>query len=323
MSAPIYRPDRTLAEGEHLLIEASAGTGKTYQTEGLVVRLVAERGVPIERILVITYTRAAAAELRSRVHDCLSQAHRSLRAGEKRGKHSVLDGLLALEDRAGALENLTRALRDFDRAPISTIHRFCQRTLEQQGFSAGIEPVSGVLGDPTEIRRQIVTDTLAWLYAEATEEQLTLLQAMGWTRETLADIVKDMTGAERPVVEPSAGEHDELERWVLGQTAAWETKLEEFRSWWGTPEAERCCVAYQEDAGRTEKRIDGIKSNIEFATIVENWIESGGEKASGWLKFLRLDDLENAWKDKPVTKEKFAGLELARRFTETEGVRKF
>ena len=54
-------------------IEASAGTGKTYALSGLVVRYVAERGVPIDEILVVTFTRAATAELRERVRSRLVQ----------------------------------------------------------------------------------------------------------------------------------------------------------------------------------------------------------------------------------------------------------
>ena len=50
-----------LAQVRHALIEASAGTGKTYQTEGLAVRLVVEQGIAIDRLLVITFTRAATA----------------------------------------------------------------------------------------------------------------------------------------------------------------------------------------------------------------------------------------------------------------------
>ncbi|HEX7442627.1 MAG TPA: UvrD-helicase domain-containing protein, partial [Acidimicrobiales bacterium] len=50
-----------------LMIEASAGTGKTYTLAGLVTRFVAETDRPIDQVLVVTYTRAAAAELRDRV----------------------------------------------------------------------------------------------------------------------------------------------------------------------------------------------------------------------------------------------------------------
>ena len=53
--------------GSRLVIEASAGTGKTFAIAGLVTRYVVEAGVPIDQILVVTFTRAAAAELRERV----------------------------------------------------------------------------------------------------------------------------------------------------------------------------------------------------------------------------------------------------------------
>ena len=63
-----------LDEGRTILLEASAGTGKTYQIAGLVARLVAQYRVPIDRILVITFTNAATAELKKRVRERLAKA---------------------------------------------------------------------------------------------------------------------------------------------------------------------------------------------------------------------------------------------------------
>jgi exodeoxyribonuclease V beta subunit len=95
----------------HAVIEASAGTGKTYTLEHLVVELV-RRGTPIDRILVVTFTEKATREMRVRVRDRLAQSAR----GEP---------------------SLGRALASFDRAPISTIHGFCQRLLTEHAFASG------------------------------------------------------------------------------------------------------------------------------------------------------------------------------------------
>lgn len=95
----------------HAVIEASAGTGKTYTLEHLVLDLV-RRGTEIERILVVTFTEKATREMRVRVRDRLAEGVRT-------------EPVLA------------RALAAFDRAPISTIHGFCQRLLGEHAFATG------------------------------------------------------------------------------------------------------------------------------------------------------------------------------------------
>jgi exodeoxyribonuclease V beta subunit len=64
------------------LLEASAGTGKTYSLAGLILRLVAEEFIPIREILAVTYTIAATAELKERVRERLHQAATQLRSGK-------------------------------------------------------------------------------------------------------------------------------------------------------------------------------------------------------------------------------------------------
>ena len=74
MSAPsIFSLTGPLPTGR-VAIEASAGTGKTYTLAGLVVRYVAETEVPVDELLIVTFTRAAAAELRDRVRTRLTEA---------------------------------------------------------------------------------------------------------------------------------------------------------------------------------------------------------------------------------------------------------
>ena len=120
------------------VLEASAGTGKTYSIAHLLVRLVAEQGVPVESVLVVTFTRLATAELRERLRERVSQAAGALRGGE------VEDTLLAdwaakasPDDRDLWLRRLDVAREDFDRASISTIHGFCQRMLQLNAFESG------------------------------------------------------------------------------------------------------------------------------------------------------------------------------------------
>ena len=134
-----------------LLIEASAGTGKTYALTTLVARLIIEERFGIDRLLIVTFTISAAGELRTRVRRLLQAARRaasgaSVDPGSQAGRlrrrwqrHGIRD-----ED---ALRRLTRAVRDLDRANITTIHGFCQRTLVEFALHAGTPFSFEVSGD--------------------------------------------------------------------------------------------------------------------------------------------------------------------------------
>ncbi len=115
------------------LIEASAGTGKTYNIEGLFVRLVLEKRLPVDQILVLTFTNAATEELKERIRSKLAKA------GHAFAGASVADPFIEKLVRrypdsktAGAL--IHEALIGFDRAAIFTIHGFCQRILRENAF---------------------------------------------------------------------------------------------------------------------------------------------------------------------------------------------
>ncbi len=110
-----FDPDRVPLRGERL-VEAGAGTGKTWTLVRLHRRLLLEKKIPIDRILVVTFTNAATAEVKTRIRE---ELRRLLDAGE------------------GEEDLLRRALRDFDRAPVSTIHGFCGRVLQEEAFQSG------------------------------------------------------------------------------------------------------------------------------------------------------------------------------------------
>ena len=95
-SGPIqYDPTETLPDARTLL-EASAGTGKTYTIGGLFVRLVAEEGLGVESILVVTFTEAATADLRQRIRERVRHALAVVRGEEQPGEDLVFQRLAAL-----------------------------------------------------------------------------------------------------------------------------------------------------------------------------------------------------------------------------------
>lgn len=124
------------------LLEASAGTGKTFSIKHLVLRLVVEEKMPIERILVVTFTRAATAELAARI-----QAHIAETSGYVTGmlEADEVDPLVVKQVDKWKADNLDEkdiaallraALSGFDNAAIYTIHSFCQKMLTNHAFSA-------------------------------------------------------------------------------------------------------------------------------------------------------------------------------------------
>ena len=116
------------------LIEASAGTGKTYTLAMLVLRFVIEQNLPIEKILVVTFTKAATEELKERVRLRLADAKRALRLGE----NELFDWLDALPIENSEIERrLQIALLTIDQASIFTIHSFCQKVLREHALESG------------------------------------------------------------------------------------------------------------------------------------------------------------------------------------------
>lgn len=134
MTAPLYEKPDILAlipKDRHAVIEASAGTGKTFTLEHLVVDLVLEKNVPIEQILVVTFTEKATAELRLRLRQMLEKLLR-LRETPANSAGKVF---WTIDEQARA--RLEKALLALDTASISTIHSFCQRTLTEHAFANG------------------------------------------------------------------------------------------------------------------------------------------------------------------------------------------
>lgn len=138
-------------------IEASAGTGKTWSIAALYLRLVLERALPVERILVVTYTTAATAELKSRIRARLNEARDSFRTGDGNGD-PVLAALLQRIDPARAETLLTLAIESFDLAAIHTIHGFCQRALAERAFESGQAFETELMTDQTPLLRETVRD---------------------------------------------------------------------------------------------------------------------------------------------------------------------
>ena len=126
------------------LLEASAGTGKTFTIAALAARYVAE-GLPLDRLLVITFTRMATGELRERVRERLVSAAEGLSAALAGISPNEDDDILCLlgtgatEEVEHRRERLAKTIADFDAATIETTHGFCLEVLSGLGTAGDIE----------------------------------------------------------------------------------------------------------------------------------------------------------------------------------------
>jgi exodeoxyribonuclease V beta subunit len=167
------------------VLEASAGTGKTYTIEGLVARYVAE-GLPLRRLLVVTFTRIATAELRDRVRRRLVTIADHLDACIGGGPAACADPIASLlaeqtggdpTARRDMYAHLSAALTDFDAATISTIHGFCQQVLAGVGLTGEMDRQATLIEDERELIDAVVDDVLVRRFANAADETVRIKRA--------------------------------------------------------------------------------------------------------------------------------------------------
>ncbi len=149
-----------------VLIEASAGTGKTWNIGLIYLRLLLEQGLRAEQILVTTFTDAAAQELRERLRRRLIEAERLLQstASDESADPTSLAAYLAVLRRSGddagrlALRRIQLARAELDRAPIATMHALCQRIQRDYPLESGAAFSADRLFDEGELLRECVED---------------------------------------------------------------------------------------------------------------------------------------------------------------------
>jgi exodeoxyribonuclease V beta subunit len=142
-------------------IEASAGTGKTWNICALYVRLLLEKKLAADAILVVTFTKAATAELHERIRSRLVEIAHAMETGETGGDaflERLFDTTLAHIDHDEALKRIHIALHTFDQAAIHTIHAFCQRALQEAPFAAAMPFAFDLEADDSALRFEMAAD---------------------------------------------------------------------------------------------------------------------------------------------------------------------
>jgi len=198
------------------LIEASAGTGKTFTIAGIYLRLVLELRLEVSQILLVTFTEAATKELKERIRKRLKEAENAFENGAS--NDPLLSGLLLnISDHAEARRLLCGAVRCFDEAAIFTIHGFCQRMLQENPFESGSLCDTELMTDQGIILREIAQDYWRINCYEATRERVSAAGAAGISPGSLLVMARRFSG------DPSAGvipdppaDTGETADWLLG-----------------------------------------------------------------------------------------------------------
>lgn len=160
------------------LIEASAGTGKTYSITGLILRLILEKHLQLRDILTVTFTEAATQELRDRVRQRLQAALEDLHRGAS--EDAIVDAFFKKGDKAIGIRELDVAIQSFDEAQIFTIHGFCQRMLNDYAFESCAHFDTTLVTDPKPLFEEVARDFWRLRFYEA--KPLLPKLAMAWKR---------------------------------------------------------------------------------------------------------------------------------------------
>ena len=139
------------------LIEASAGTGKTYNITRLYIRLLLETDFQVQNILVMTFTNAATQELRLRLDKEIRYAIQQWQSSESQ-PDAFYSALIELHAPDKAKLKLQRALQNLDEAAVFTIHGFCKKVLADQAFESGLRFDAGLDTDLDILYVQVVQD---------------------------------------------------------------------------------------------------------------------------------------------------------------------
>lgn len=317
----IWQVDSPLpSPGQTILLEASAGTGKTWQISTIYARLVVCEGVKVEEILAMTFTKAATAELGERIRKRLEEAaallntERPWSTQDQAQWPSVLctlslEELKTLEqifwaegeDRKARFLKAQIALGMLDQASISTIHSFSQQMLRLFAFESGQDPDLEVMAQIDRLIDEAVADAEAWALRMLKDEPL----IYGWVKKQKFDTgaLKSLASLLMQSTEPQFSPQQaqvlkELEplsmegRWqhflnvAKPKFESLQAKVEDFRSWWRTP------VQSSDDPPRyryqelVDKYVSDFTAHpwLKGSKYQENYPQSSTEKVDKWFE---------------------------------------
>jgi exodeoxyribonuclease V beta subunit len=172
------------------VLEASAGTGKTFALAGLVTRYVADGVATLDQMLLITFGRAASQELRDRVRRQMAHAAAAFDDPSLVGDNGLVAHLMkgTDEERAERRRRLRDALAGFDAATIATTHQFCQLVLRSLGVAGDSDSRVTLVESLTDLVTEVVDDLyLAHFGSQRDDPELTYPDALRLARDVVAN----------------------------------------------------------------------------------------------------------------------------------------
>ena len=188
------------------VLEASAGTGKTYTIAALAARYVAE-GTPLDRLLLITFTRMATGELRDRVRERLVGCEQELSRILARAQLSLPthpDPIVALlasgspEQVAVRRDRLARAVADFDAATIATTHGFCQEVLAELSTVGDLDRETVFVEDVSDLLEEALDDLYVRRFGPRGGARFTRAEALQIARAAVFNPMAKLEPADEP-----------------------------------------------------------------------------------------------------------------------------
>jgi exodeoxyribonuclease V beta subunit len=299
------------------LIEASAGTGKTFTISALYLRLVLGHGGELSgfgqellppQILVVTFTDAATKELRDRIRTRLAEAARFFRE-----EIEAPDGLIAdlregfaAEQWAGCASRLDIAAQWMDEAAVSTIHSWCQRMLREHAFDSGSLFTQSLETDHSDLLGEVLRDYWRKFCYPMSGD------ALNWVRENwggpaaLLPRVRALFGSERGPVTQNPTEL--IEQSIHERREALKTLKSPWANW--AAELHAICI-------------DGVKCKVvDGRKMQERYFKPWFDKLIAWANdedqeqldlgtgFTRLtpDGIAEAWKNNPPSHPAFEAM---------------
>jgi exodeoxyribonuclease V beta subunit len=181
---PVFDICGPLPEGTTLL-EASAGTGKTWTIGALCTRFVAEGVARLDEMLVVTFGRAASQELRERVRAQLVAAEHALAEPDSPTEDDLVRLLRDADPEEVRLrrQRLREALASFDGATIATTHQFCQLVLRSLGVAGDSDSTARLVEDLEDLLSEVVDDIYLRGFVDEADPAFTHAEAMSIGRQ--------------------------------------------------------------------------------------------------------------------------------------------
>ena len=266
------------------LLEASAGTGKTFALAHLVLRLVAEAELSLAQVLVVTFTDAAAAELRDRIGQRLQQALACLQEPSLDPPDPVLaTWLKPLMAQTKPLQaRLLLALEELDSADITTIHGFCRRTLQRQALEAGLPPALQLESDSGPLVRQIAHDYWHQQVLPLPDHLFEGLRSRLKGPESLEPLLLQLDGDPALQLDPLPADLDGGAPLAPQLEAFWSVCWQQFRDRWSS---QGQALEGNLRSAAAEWRALGAKTTTPYSPkptkdrvgLLEGWIQAMGE----------------------------------------------